>query len=496
MLNIYKNLFQDLNESNIQYCHFKSNDHLAAGLNGLTDLDILVHPNDATRFLTILLKHDFKRTEAGFGVKNHSREGYLGFDFKTGQLVYIDLHYCIVIGANRIREYSLREYSINLLENRHLDKKYNVFIASPEYEFFLLMLRACLKIRIWDGIKLLFGFQFFDDSWKRQHDWLSKRSLTSKLKKVVSQNFTEESINTMIQMFTHYPNTYLLFRNKLIFKKHFYSSRKYGQLTSIIGMLLKELHGAICYFNRKFFSNIIPINRRYLSKGGKFVAFVGVDGSGKSTQLKTISKIFSWKLDLATVYLGAGDGKASWHRSGLIKLKSCITDKNKHSRVLFREKPTKVSGLLRKAAKFIWAISLYLEKNSKLKKYHRLSKRGILVLSDRYPQNNVLNFNDGPLLSDYLNEPVNKLFKKFAEYEQNIYSSKKFGPPDLLIRLLVDPMVSIERGEAGSVDYLKRRIAAVNSINFGKNCKEVSIDASRSVEEVARDISREIWRVL
>ena len=496
MLDVYKKLFHDLNKSEIRYCHFKSNDHLAAGLDGLTDLDIVLHPDDATKFLIILLSHDFKRTEAGFGVKNHFREGYLGFDVASAKLVYIDLHYFIVIGRSRIREYVLKEFSFDLLNNRTLDKKSNVFISSPEFEFFLLMLRASLKIRFRDVIKTWSGISFFDYSWTEQHNWLRSRSSLPDLENIVAKYFDAKSTRLVMKMFSQYPTNKLLFLNKSLINKHFYSSRKYGEVTTIGGMLLKELNGALSYLNRTLLSHALPVNRRYLSKGGKVVAFVGVDGSGKSTQLRTVSDVFAWKLDLATVYLGAGDGKASWHRSILIKAKSWLIRNNYQNTHVYQSEKKRKKNIFGVFARIVWAISLLLEKNVKLKKYHRVSKRGVLVLTDRYPQINVRNFNDGPLLNDYLNLSKNTWLKKLAEYEHNIYSGQKYGSPDLLIKLLVDPNVSIERGEEASVDYLKRRMKAVDAIDFKNSCKVVTIDASGPVEQVTRDISREIWKVL
>ena len=74
MLRILKTLFESVNARGVEYCHFKSNDHLEAGLDGLTDLDIVVSPFDANEFVKALLELDFKRTDAGFCVKNFSRE--------------------------------------------------------------------------------------------------------------------------------------------------------------------------------------------------------------------------------------------------------------------------------------------------------------------------------------------------------------------------------------------------------------------------------------
>ena len=39
-------LFQRFDEAGVDYCHYKSNEHLLEGLAGVTDLDILVRPTE------------------------------------------------------------------------------------------------------------------------------------------------------------------------------------------------------------------------------------------------------------------------------------------------------------------------------------------------------------------------------------------------------------------------------------------------------------------
>ena len=53
-------LFAELNSSDVEYCHFKSNDHIDAGLMGDTDLDIVVLPGDIAALILLLYKFNFK----------------------------------------------------------------------------------------------------------------------------------------------------------------------------------------------------------------------------------------------------------------------------------------------------------------------------------------------------------------------------------------------------------------------------------------------------
>lgn len=42
MLNVCKEIFDELLQQEVNYCHWKSNEHLADGLNGEIDMDLLV----------------------------------------------------------------------------------------------------------------------------------------------------------------------------------------------------------------------------------------------------------------------------------------------------------------------------------------------------------------------------------------------------------------------------------------------------------------------
>jgi thymidylate kinase len=159
------------------------------------------------------------------------------------------------------------------------------------------------------------------------------------------------------------------------------------------------------------------------------------------------------------------------------------------------EKKRESMSVFRKFSRNIWAVSLMIEKNSKLKKYHRLSKRATVVISDRYPQNDVKNFNDGSLLSEYKKNSKWSLLGWLARIEDNIYSGDKYGSPDLVIKLMVEPKISIERGQSTSIAYLQRRIDAVNSMTFSDSCKVIEVDASQSPEKVSQDVSNLIWKI-
>ena len=56
-------IIRELNYQGISYCHWKSNSHLKASFEGLTDFDILIARKDRQKFIKILNSFGFKRFE-------------------------------------------------------------------------------------------------------------------------------------------------------------------------------------------------------------------------------------------------------------------------------------------------------------------------------------------------------------------------------------------------------------------------------------------------
>ena len=87
MLEICKRFFDALNGDGIRYCHWKSNSHLDAAVEGRTDLDVLVSPADKERFEQQLVAFDFKQMLSPPDKQFPGFEDYLGFDCETGRFV-------------------------------------------------------------------------------------------------------------------------------------------------------------------------------------------------------------------------------------------------------------------------------------------------------------------------------------------------------------------------------------------------------------------------
>lgn len=103
MLDIYKKLFDDLNEKEILYCVYKGLNHLQEDLRGERgDIDILLSEKDFEKFDAIASKNNF------FKVRTQEQPYYyMGIDELTHKFVMLDVSTYVQFGAKPYKPYSV-----------------------------------------------------------------------------------------------------------------------------------------------------------------------------------------------------------------------------------------------------------------------------------------------------------------------------------------------------------------------------------------------------
>ena len=144
-------LFRAFDEAGVVHCHFKSNEHLAEGLAGVTDLDVLVERRHARAAQAALSVTGFKRFSSRFAAAYPAVEDYLGFDPDAARLIHMHVHYALVAGEPHLKSYQLR-LGDTLLATRVNDAQTGVYVSDPSLEMELLLLRCALKLRWRDRV--------------------------------------------------------------------------------------------------------------------------------------------------------------------------------------------------------------------------------------------------------------------------------------------------------------------------------------------------------
>ena len=489
-------LFRAFDAARVRHCHFKSNEHLLDGLAGLTDLDVLVDRSQARAVQGVLHAVGYKRFASWFSAAYPAVEDYLGFDAEAGRLVHLHLHYALVVGEKNLKGHHLAS-APNVLDARVADADTGVAICDPDHEMQLLLLRFALKLRWRDSLYALLGRSFFRGGALREFRWLQSRIDRARLRRITAEEYGAKAGDLVVGLADAPPSIRRLHALRRAARPTLARARTFGRLEAIPIRVARELHALVAAFCRRKLGIARPL-RRTNPTGGRIVAFLGPDGCGKSTLTREIREWLSWKLDVHSVYFGSGDGPSIWY-VWVMKLPLRVVRRTR--RLLGRE-VAPVPGATRgeeaaraaarpSMAKAFWALALALEKNSKMGAAVAARNRGMVVVCDRYPQVQVMGYNDGPLLAPWLESP-SRLRRWIARFEHTFYARAAAAAPDLVVKLDVSPEVALRR-KPGTRFEVERRRAALRQIEYGPGSESLVIDASRPLDVVRLEVKRAIW---
>ena len=491
-LSVIRSLVQAFNEAEIPYCHWKSNEHLTASMLGLTDLDVLVdrgHHHEVQQALAACGFRSFRATAfAGYPAV----EDHLALDEATGRMVHLHLHYRLTLGQKYLKGYRL-PWEAEMLATRRRAEQYDIDVISPEAELLLLLVRDALKRRLRSRIAAGIGLRSKKDDFGREFAWLVERAdraaVLSLGLRLIGPG-VEDCLTRLIDKGGRQEDRQFFARKvRPALKKY----RTYGSVTAAILAATREIVWILGGLSRKRFRWAFPL-RRVTPRGGIVVAFLGSDGSGKSSLSADAIFWLGGKLDVVPIYFGSGDGPGSLLRlpmqfaRRLLQRGGVGGSGDSGNREGWR-------GTLRNIALVPWALSLSLEKHGKHKKMVRARNRGLVVICDRYPQDQVKGFNDGLLLS-HLSGSRSRMLKSFAAWEAKPYREAHRQAPDIVIKLLASPQVALSRRPEMSIDEIDRRIRAVRAMRFPPTTSVVEIDADRPLDEVVRTVRSLIWQAV
>jgi thymidylate kinase len=496
-LPIVRRLLDRLHQEDIEYCHWKSNKHVLQGMIGETDLDVLVAKKNFLLVSEVLCQTGYKRVSTVNSCKYSGVEDYLAMEPSTGKLVHIHLHYRLVLGEPHLKGYRVPWEHI-VLSSRIFLTQFGIFTSCPEVEMILLFVRAALKLRMRNRILARFGQSYPNKDIVSEFLWLKERIDFNRCQEYAAQMLGEKSTTCIKNILGENRLTYNEIKNfRILAMDLLRNYRSYGVVYSNIRRWQREAIWAFGVMNKRYLHLPIPF-RRTPPAGGLVVALVGCDGSGKSTQIKSIVKWLSWKLDVLPIYFGSGDGSSSILRWPLKLIAHIITRRGRRANF----SPQVTNGLsfrdrnhnswYKRLGRVPWAFFLALEKKKKMRIITRARNRGLIVICDRFPQNQVKGFNDGPLLA---NLAISKFrwMRRFAAWEESCYATAKMAMPDIVVKLHVTPEVAFSRKPEMALTEIQKRIDAVRLLQFDSNTTVFHINATEPLEQVTLRIKQNIW---
>ncbi|HEX6144802.1 MAG TPA: hypothetical protein VFZ01_18945 [Geminicoccaceae bacterium] len=498
-LEVVRELFERLDQAGVRYCHFKSNAFLDDGLAGRADLDVLVDRRQAGRVADAVAGAGFRRFRSAFLTSYPGVEDHLGLDPATGTLVHLHLHYRLVVGARNLKGHEL-QCADALLEARVVAPDSGVFTSSPAYELFLLLVRSALKITLRDLVLGLLGRPAIRGRTRQELEWLRARTGPEEVRAIVERELGPGAAARVPALLARVPSAQALLAFRLSARDALAWCRRQSAPEAAAVQLSARAVGLLARLDRRLLHQPRPF-RRTPHAGGLSIAFLGTHGAGKSTVTAEIVRWLGWKADVYPVYFGSGAGTSSLLRRPM----KVVADWGPLRRLRRRQKEAAAAPAAASSdaagrgwlplARAVWALALALEKRSKLRRSLRARRRGMIVICDRYPQVEVLGYNDAPLLGAWLTSP-SPLRRTLARFEYRIYERAVRMTPDLVIKLDVPPEVAAGRRPEETVDELRRRREAVRRMRYGERCHYVEIDASAPVGEVLLAVKRAIWERL
>ena len=482
--------FHALNRAGVRYCHWKSNVRLVEGLNGRTDLDLLVDPEHRPIFQQFLAEYDIKPLVAAPGKGYPGIENHLGFDPASGNLFHLHVHYKLVLGEQFVKNYHLP------LEKQFLDSVsicHGVKIPSPELELIVFSLRVLLKYRDRDAMKDTLSIRTpgLPGAVRQEVIWLLDQTSIERVVQTLGglPDIVPASLITdFLQTVTTTPR----------------DGRKLYHLRGQVRELLSghqrhgRLHAATTYFREAWRRRKSSSTRKMtLTHQGPKVALIGADGSGKSTMTKLLYKWLTWKLDVQLFYMG------SKKPSRLSDWSYIVFRMARRSHTILSgvvgEKSLPARGLASLGQMLFYAhhLSLAYDRYQRYRDSQREAAVGSFVMYDRYPLEAPL---DGPKIHLLAEGNDSRLGHAFAKVEEMIY--QKIGPPDHYIVLDVSPEVSLERkpdhdGEAiRAKSQLLRKFMTTAGHPSASFDHLIHIDADLPFAEVVDQLKRSVWQLL
>lgn len=218
------------------------------------------------------------------------------------------------------------------------------------------------------------------------------------------------------------------------------------------------------------------------SKLPPLIAVIGSDGSGKSTVCEHLINFVKKYGPAVRVHLGKQAGNVGRSVAKLPVMGNSlgkVIERNKVS--ITKSLPGPLPALV--------IMSFVLRRLLRFRRMLAFRRRGLMVLTDRFPQVQIPGAYDGTILP--ADAPGSRFVKWLAGRERAAFQWMAGHKPDLVIKLNVDFDVACARKPDHRRETLARRIAVTPLLTF-EGAQIVDIDANKPLDEVLCDVEKAV----
>ena len=461
-----------LQEAKVGFALWKSNKYIDEALAGKTDLDMLVNRKDEAAFERILCNLKAIRVLSQPWARYPDVLDWLVFDGATGDFLHLHVHFDMLTGLKRVKHLRL-PWADTVLENLRIEERNGWPIPIAEMELLILLVRIWAKMPPW---RRLFAPKI-PARVKDELLWLESEAQIMRLAALAKTLGLHADI--------HLPlggdaAVIALARNLYGQVKQHYRMNWSAALVWAAALNFRLA------LTRIWLRLIGPARyRKTLTGGGAMIAFIGSDGSGKSTVSQSFERWLRRKIDVHLLYMGSGDGRAGWINAARRQLSKLVGKELKRAGRT-KEKSPAISVSFAEKVYRLFDLLLLRRKLRLLRLGRRLADGGSVILLDRYPQSQFEAVSDGPRLQN------GRSFAWAAERERRLYSEAARLGPDLVIKLKIAPETALSRKPDHNPDVIRRKCTITDALQF-PGSQVCEIDAGRSLEEVLAATKQAVW---
>ncbi|WP_254272286.1 hypothetical protein [Haloarcula marina] len=502
MLAICERLSNRLEDEDIRYCHWKSNTYLSESADGEADLDILVDPAEEELVRKLLSELNFKLLQTSTYSNYPSLEDFIGFDARSGTVIHLHLHYRLVLGRPFLKEFRL-PWEEQLLTDRVRDEDTGIYMVHPRHELLLLLVRYALKLRWRNYVFEPLGIPLVRGDVRTEFTDLRHTVTAAELERATERLLGTDCVDAVLALYENGPSVWRLRKLRSSLPEVFEQYRRHGKVWGGLVAAKQELQSIAVKGNDKTLGLNFPY-QKLVKKGGISVAFIGADGSGKSTVSKRVADEIGWITDTEQIYFGHGDSAESallfpkrferWLAAQLLS----NDDQQRRSETEGESTENSTAENIKSSPLYtLWdtiaVFSISLDKMRKLTKMNTARNNGYVVITDRYPTVDA-DSPDSPQL-DHWRSSWHVAKRKLAAVERRPYEIAQQYPPDLVIRLSIPPETAVDRKPENTLERAKTRTAQADKIEI-PDARVVDIDATQDLDDVVTESMAKIWAAL
>lgn len=487
VLDLLLDVLVSLQRAGINYCYWRSSRRLEVALAGFSDLDLLVARGDREQVVALLLDRGFKLLSSVPAHDEPMLMDLIGYDAASGRIVHAHLHFRLVLGSSLLKLWR-PPWESTVLAQAVWHPSLPVRVLDAPTEAILSLARACVEFDPLDVVAIrqwrAMAAKFAADR-KALAPQLDRNEICQRAAELLGPALADSVADIVCR--GEAPSSGL--RRRL--RARLAPYRCAGRLQGCLRVAARSVLFLGRAVNKRLVHAPRPWSHR-IEGGGVVVAVLGVDGSGKSTLTRALREWAGTETDVLPLYFGTGDGRPSLL---LLPLKLMVPFVQK----MRRRKPAWAShgpvsdrppGLVYSILMTMWASALAVEKRRKLTTARRAADRGMLVIGDRFPQNQLSEFNDGPLL------PRLKYIPRWLRaFEAKAYELANRLPPDLVIKLQASPALIAQREPDMRPAVVRQRTEELMQLSFPCS-RVVVLDASQPLATVIAEAKRTVWDVL